>query len=79
MLEKSSDIANIFGKSIKELRLEKGFTQEKLAENSGLHTNYISLLERGKRKPTINTVFKIAAALEIKPHQLIIKIEDKLR
>ncbi|MGV6975157.1 helix-turn-helix domain-containing protein [Bacillus toyonensis] len=53
-------------------------SQEKLSFNSGLDRTYISLLERGKRKPTINTVFALANALNIKPSQLIEELENQV-
>ncbi|WP_226603243.1 helix-turn-helix domain-containing protein [Bacillus cereus] len=42
-------------------------SQEELAFNSVLDRTYISLLERGKRKPTISTLFSLASALNIPP------------
>lgn len=53
-------------------------SQEKLSFNSGLDRTYIGLLERGKRKPTINTVFALANALNIKPSQLIEELENQV-
>ncbi|PGR66386.1 helix-turn-helix domain-containing protein [Bacillus cereus] len=53
-------------------------SQEKLSFNSGLDRTYISLLERGKRKPTINTVFALANALNIKPSQLIEELGNQV-
>jgi len=59
MSSKEKDISKLFGKVIREMRGEHNLTQEKLAELSDLHTNYISLLERGKRKPTIGLFLKL--------------------
>jgi transcriptional regulator with XRE-family HTH domain len=67
-------IERIFGNVLKELRTEKKLSQEKLAEKSDLHKNYISLLETGQRQPTITTVFSLAKALGIKPEELIAKV-----
>lgn len=78
MPTEKKNISEVFGAVIKELRKENDLTQEKLAELSELHTNYISLLERGKRKPTIDTVFKISSAFQILPHQLIKEVEGKV-
>lgn len=78
MPEKGKDIPTVFGELIRKLRNDKELTQEKLAELSQLHSNYISLLERGKRKPTIDTIFKIANALNMKPHVLIKKLEEAM-
>ncbi|MCC2362760.1 helix-turn-helix domain-containing protein [Bacillus cereus] len=71
-------IEQTFGNVLQEYRLNSKMSQEELAFNSGLDRTYISLLERGKRKPTINTVFALALALKVNPSQLIKKLEEKL-
>jgi transcriptional regulator with XRE-family HTH domain len=65
----------IFGKVLKEIRTEKGLSQEKLAESSNLDRTYISLLERGLRQPTITTIFKLSQVLKISPSDFIKLIE----
>jgi transcriptional regulator with XRE-family HTH domain len=71
-------IEQIFGSILKELRTEKKLSQEKLAEKSDLHKNYISLLETGQRQPTITTIFAIAKALGIKPEELVAKVNKEV-
>lgn len=71
----SLDIEQAFGIVIKKYRLERSISQEELAFESGLDRTYISLLERGKRKPTINTLFAISEVLRIKPYNIIKEIE----
>ncbi|TQS76666.1 helix-turn-helix transcriptional regulator [Ornithinibacillus gellani] len=44
----------------------------------GLDRTYISLMERGKRKPTINTIFVLASGLNVLPSSLIVATEDFL-
>ena len=53
------------GNRIKEVRINKKITQETLAEITGLTTNYISIIERAKGIASIETIVKIANALEI--------------
>lgn len=65
------ELESVFGEVLREIRLENKFSQEELAFKCGLDRTYISLLERGKRKPTITTVFILAEALMISPTQLI--------
>ncbi|PEA52934.1 transcriptional regulator [Bacillus pseudomycoides] len=72
------NIEQTFGNILQEQRLISKMSQEELAFNSGLDRTYISLLERGKRKPTINTVFSLASALNIQPSQLIKELEQRL-
>ena len=54
-----------FGQKVKEIRKEKGFSQEDLATKSGLHRTYISDIERGDRNVSLKNVEKIAKALNI--------------
>lgn len=70
------DIEQAFGIVIKKYRLERSMSQEELALEAGLDRTYISLLERGKRNPTIKTLFAISRVLQIKPHKIIIDIEE---
>ena len=51
------------GEAIRQLRRERGLTQEDLAENAGLTAATLSLIERGRANPTWDTVKKIATAL----------------
>ncbi|MEI3604531.1 helix-turn-helix transcriptional regulator [Pseudogracilibacillus sp. SE30717A] len=65
-----------FGVILRKYRNKTGLSQEGLALKCGLDRTYISLLERGKRKPTINTVFAIAKIINVKPSQMIKEVED---
>ncbi|PFP64478.1 transcriptional regulator [Bacillus cereus] len=69
------NLEQTFGHVLQRHRISSQMSQEELAFNSGLDRTYISLLERGKRKPTINTVFALANALNIKSSQLIKELE----
>ncbi|MED3727087.1 helix-turn-helix transcriptional regulator [Priestia filamentosa] len=70
------DIEQAFGLVIKKYRLQRSMSQEKLAFESELDRTYISLLERGKRRPTINTLFAVSKVLEVKPHCIVRDIEN---
>ena len=59
-------------KNIKKYRLEKGLTQEKLSELTGISTDYLSEIERGKRTPSIKRFVLIAEALDIEPYKFSI-------
>jgi transcriptional regulator with XRE-family HTH domain len=61
---------NRFGKRIRELRLAKGLTQERLAERAGLHPTYIGGIERGERNVGLDNIFKLARALREHPSAL---------
>jgi transcriptional regulator with XRE-family HTH domain len=66
-----------FGEFLRNFRLNKGLSQEKLAGECGLDRTFISLLERGLRQPTISTIFKITEALDIKSSFLIKEVEKR--
>ena len=60
-----------FGLRLKELRKEKGLSQEELSEASGLHRTYISDIERGERNVSLKNIEKIAKALGVDMKELI--------
>jgi transcriptional regulator with XRE-family HTH domain len=59
-----------FGERVKKIRLQKGISQEKLAEFAGLHRTYISSIELGKRNVSLKNIQALASALEVSIHQL---------
>jgi len=60
-----------FGENLRKFRLGNNFTQEKLALEAGLSLRFIQNLESGERQPTLETIFKLARALETSPQTLI--------
>jgi transcriptional regulator with XRE-family HTH domain len=54
------DMRKLVGRNFGRLRKEKGFTQERFAEISGFTQQYVSGLERGRRNPTVVTLFHLA-------------------
>lgn len=60
-----------FGVRVRALRLERGLTQEKLATLAGMHFTAIGHIERATRSSTLETILKLARALEVQPRQLI--------
>ncbi len=60
------DIKKKFGKKIKALRVEKGWSQEKLALTADLDRTYIPSIEKGERNVSITVIEKIAKAFSIK-------------
>lgn len=75
---KEKQIKELLGHTIKQLRLEKSLSQEKLAEKAGLDRSYISEIERGIKAATVITIVKLAQGLDIKPSSLFRKIEDRI-
>lgn len=72
------NIEVIFGKVLRNLREEKKISQEQLAHLSELDRTYISLLERGKRRPTIHTLFALSKPLGLKPSEFLEEIEKDI-
>lgn len=58
------DVRRRVGLNTKRLREAKGWSQEALADQAGLHRTYVSGVERGVRNPTITVLQKLADALE---------------
>ena len=57
-------LAGRFGKLVRRLRQEKGYSQEEFSFRVGLHQTYVSSIERGERNVTIQTADRIARALD---------------
>ena len=60
-----------FGDRVKKLRLQKGWTQEELANRAGLHRTYIGSIERSERNVSLINIEKIAKALNINVKNLL--------
>jgi len=63
--------AEIFGKRLRQLRLDAGWTQEQLAEAAGITTTYTSDLERGTKVPSLTIVLRISRALKMSVAELL--------
>jgi transcriptional regulator with XRE-family HTH domain len=66
------NICKQFGENVRKYRLLNGYSQEKLAEITGLHRTYISDVERGKRSISLENIRKISVALNIEEYKLFI-------
>ncbi|WP_312052049.1 helix-turn-helix domain-containing protein [Brevundimonas diminuta] len=65
------DMRLLVGRNLKRIRVERGLTQEELAERSGFSQQYISDMERGRRNPTIVSLWELAQAIGVTPVDLI--------
>lgn len=60
-----------FGKHIRDIRKARDLSQEKLAEEMGVHRTYIGMIERGEKNPTYITILRLACALKISISELV--------
>ena len=79
LLSVKNDLKAVFGTILRELRTNKELTQQQLADYAGIDRAYISELERGIFMPSIETVFKIADVLKVKPQQIIERVYDQFK
>ena len=73
---KHGNIDLAFGKVLRRLRLEAELSQEGLAHNCDLHRTYISLLERGKKSPSLGVVVRIAQELGVAGWEMLKEAES---
>lgn len=65
-----SSTKSLFGRVIRALREERGYSQEELAERAGLHRNYVGSVERGERNVALENIVKLAQALSVRTRDL---------
>ena len=65
------DMRKLVGRNFARLRREKGLTQEDVEARSGFSQQYLSDLERGRRNPTVITLYELAQALEVSHVSLV--------
>jgi transcriptional regulator with XRE-family HTH domain len=68
----------VFGIVLKELRLTRGLTQAELASRSDLERSYISLLERGMRSPSLDSLMTLCHGLRVPFSYLAQRIEEEM-
>ncbi|MFN0011742.1 MAG: helix-turn-helix domain-containing protein [Phycisphaerales bacterium] len=73
------DFAQDFGVRVRELRTARGLSQEALANKARLHRTAISFIERAERSATLETIEKLARALEVEPSELMPKLRRRTR
>ncbi len=68
----------IVGKTVAFFRGQKGISQEVLSGLADIGRSHLSAIERGERKPTLETLYRICNALDIKMSTFILKLEELL-
>lgn len=68
---KKAPEAVLFGRKLRQIRAERGWSQEQLAASAGVSLNYIGNLERGEQGPSLNIILRLARAFEIDGARLL--------
>ena len=71
--------SKIVGEVIADLRKKKGISQEVLSGLADIGRTHLSAIERGERKPALETLYRISTAMDIKMSDIIIEIEKRLK
>lgn len=71
-MDSKQNILIKFGERVREVRKEKGLSQEELAHKADLHRTYIGMIERAEKNITLLNIEKIANALEVNINELMI-------
>ncbi|MEA4899558.1 helix-turn-helix domain-containing protein [Bacillota bacterium Meth-B3] len=66
------------GEAIRKQRKEKGLSQEVLSGLSGMGRSHLAMIETGRKRANLETVWRIACALEMRPSQLVERIEEEV-
>jgi transcriptional regulator with XRE-family HTH domain len=69
-------VAKLFGASLKRIRARRAITQERLAELTGISTNFVSELERGLKAPGLVVIVRLSRALDVSVHELLADFTD---
>ncbi len=75
----SNELRRALGAAVRTVRLARGLTQERLAEGAGLHTTYVSDVERGRRNVGVVNLDRLATALSIDLPTLMYEVERRRR
>lgn len=71
--------AELVGRVIQKKREDKNLTQEVVSGFADIGRAHLSAIERGSRRPTLNTFYKIAVALDMSPGALMSEIENEIK
>ena len=73
---KQASLRLVVARNIRRIRLDAALSQEQLGGICNLHRTYISEIERGLRNVSIDNIERIAGALRVAPHELLIHVPD---
>ncbi len=73
-----NDLDRAFGAVIRELRHERGLSQEALSFACQRHRTYVSLIERGRNSVSVQTLWMLSGALGVRPSAVLLRVEARL-
>ena len=68
----------LVGRVIAKFRYNKGISQEIISGLAGIGRTHLSAIERGERKPTLETLYRLSMALDVKMSTIVIEIEKEI-
>ncbi|KXU32398.1 transcriptional regulator [Sphingobium sp. 22B] len=71
------DLKIVLSTNLRRIRYERGYTQEEMSDRLGISLRYLGSIERAKVSPSVTLLGRFAAALKIKPCDLITEAERK--
>lgn len=74
----SGDPIKAFGLVIREMRKARGLSQEALCNEASLDRAFLSLLESGRKQPSLTTIFRLATVLQMDASELLRLVEARL-
>lgn len=75
----ADSVSQAFGEVLRELRNQRGLSQEALSFACERHRTYVSILERGLNSPSLSTIWMLADALGVKPSEIVRRVETRVR
>lgn len=74
-MRKKRQETQALGRAIREVRVERGFTQESFAAHAGMDRSYYGAIERGEFNVTLSTIYKIADGLGVGAGELLDRVQ----
>lgn len=71
------EISELVGKRIRLLRESQGLSREECAHRAGIHSTFLSVLERGKKEPSLQTLDKLSKALKVPIREFIVSLDGE--
>lgn len=69
---------NVVGQTIRQMRKERNLSQDTLSGLAGMGRTHLTMIENGNKQANFETIWKIALAFGIMPHELVQRIEEKI-